>query len=156
MIVFELQCRLNHRFEGWFASGDDFDDQQRRGLLTCPNCGGSHVSKLLTAKIGKSESASRPANVPVPAQGPAAQSDQGASVQVGMPDEKQFMALIEHVMANTENVGARFAEEARRIQHGEAPERGIRGKASPEEVSELLDEGIGVVPLPVPPREDWH
>jgi hypothetical protein len=149
MIVFALQCAHNHRFEGWFASGDDFDDQQRRGLLTCPSCGESHVSKLLTAKIGRSDTASRD-------RGRDAPVTEKTEAPVGLPDPQQVRALVEHMLANTEDVGKRFADEARRIHRGDAPERGIRGSASAEEVTELLDEGVPVLPLPVPPREDWH
>jgi hypothetical protein len=151
MIVFELQCANNHRFEGWFASGDDFDAQQQRGLLSCPSCGEARVSKLLTAKIGRSESASRQQD---PA--PAAPAATAVPAPTGAPDPARIRAFVEHVLANSENVGKRFAQEARRIHQGDAPERSIRGEASADEVGELLEEGIGVLPLPVPPQDDWH
>ncbi len=149
MIVFALQCAHNHRFEGWFASGDDFDSQQRRGLLTCPTCGESHVSKLLTAKIGRADTAARARSRSEPVV-------ESTPVPVGLPDAQQVRALVEHMLATTEDVGKGFAQEARRIHRGDAPERGIRGSASRDEVSELLDEGVPILPLPVPPREDWH
>jgi hypothetical protein len=147
MIVFELKCPKNHRFEGWFASGEDFESQRRSGLLSCPTCGNASVSKLLTAKIRKSEAE----------QGTSGSAEHGKpEVPVAALDRRQMAALIDHVLAGSEDVGARFVEEARRIHRKEAPERSIRGRASAEDVDELLDEGIAVLPLPVPSREEWH
>jgi len=148
MIVFELKCSKNHRFEGWFASGEDFESQRRGGLLLCPTCGNASVSKLLTAKIRKSE-----AEHSAPPQRP---QRGGAEMPVAALDRRQLAALIDHVLSVSEDVGAQFAEEARRIHRKEAPERSIRGRASAQEVDELLDEGVAVLPLPVPPQEEWH
>ncbi|SRR5579871_4450210 len=148
MIVFELKCSKNHRFEGWFASGDDFESQRERGMLSCPTCGTASVSKLLTAKIRKSDHE--------PAAAAPASAKAKSQRNVATLDPRQFMALVDHVLANSEDVGERFPEEARRIHRKEIPERSIRGKASQDEVEELLDEGISVLPLPVPPQEEWH
>ena len=146
MIVFELICPEQHRFEGWFASAGDFDSQKARGLLSCPSCGNSDIEKLLTAKIGSAESTEAPArphrkknSLPVPAH---------TTIKL-----HEFIA---QVLKNTENVGPKFAEEARRMHYAEAPERAIRGTASRQETEELLDEGIPVMPLPIPPQGDWH
>ena len=143
MIVFELICPDQHRFEGWFASDEDFDGQKSRGLLSCPSCGKGSVEKLLTAKIGRGEGTS--ADLPVPAAAGAPSQGQGS-----------LHELIEHVLKNTENVGERFADEARAIHKEEAPSRAIRGTATRKETEKLLDEGIPVMPLPIPPKSDWH
>lgn len=142
MIVFELICPNHHRFEGWFASAEDFGDQKAGGLLSCPACGHSHIEKLPTAKIRKPEQqtpvAPQPAQPPVPRQ-PASLGE-----------------LIDFILANTEDVGADFPEEARRIHNSEAPHRNIRGTATRQETEELLEEGVPVMPLPIPPQADWH
>jgi hypothetical protein len=143
MIVFELICPDQHRFEGWFASAGDFDGQKSRGLLSCPSCGKGSVEKLLTAKIGRGEGTT--ADLPVPAVG-------------GTPNQGQVSLheMIEHVLRNTENVGERFADEARAIHKEEAPSRAIRGTATRKETEKLLDEGVPIMPLPIPPKSDWH
>ena len=139
MIVFELICADRHRFEGWFASAEDFEGQKARGLLSCPACGASRIEKLLTAKIGRPD-----AEAPASAQ-PA------ASAKPRSVDE-----MINAILLNTENVGKDFPAEARRIHRAQARERNIRGIATGEETRDLLEEGIAVMPLPIPPREDWH
>jgi hypothetical protein len=142
VIVFELICPDRHRFEGWFASSDDFERQKSRGLLSCPVCSDSSIEKLLTAKIGKPEA------------GPAGEKAHPVPAQTAVPGG--LNALIDYVLLNTENVGENFAAEARRIHYKEVARRNIRGLASGEETRELLEEGIAVMPLPVPPRKDWH
>jgi len=142
MIVFELVCPDRHRFEGLFASAGDFESQKAHGLLSCPVCSDSSIEKLLTAKIGKPEAESKENNT-LPA-GP----------QAAPP--RNLNELIEYVLLNTENVGKEFPSEARRIHYKEIPQRGIRGLATGEETQELLEEGIAVLPLPIPPRRDWH
>jgi hypothetical protein len=142
VIVYELICGDRHRFEGWFASAEDFDGQKSRGLLSCPICSGSNVEKLLTAKIGRSETDASTAG----AQQPPAPSARPSSLH----------ELIDAILLNTENVGRNFPAEARRIHRKEARQRGIRGVATGQETRDLLEEGIAVLPLPIPPREDWH
>ena len=142
MIVFELVCDMEHRFEGWFASSNDFDRQQGRGFLACPSCGSSTVRKLLTSKIGRSEAKPMPA---VPAV---------ASAEVA--SGAQLSALIDHVLLNTEDVGGDFVSEARRMHAQEIPMRGIRGQASSEESEALKEEGIPVYALPIPNRGRWN
>ena len=141
MKVLDLQCANAHVFEGWFASEDDFASQQQRGLVSCPMCGAAEVSKKLSAprlNLGAARDES-PARQDVVAGEPAAAELQAA-----------WMALARRVLANTEDVGERFVEEARRIHYGESPERGIRGQASRAETEALLEEGISVMPLPLP------
>lgn len=151
MIVFELACVLNHRFEGWFASADDFDAQRERGILQCPVCGASEVNKIPYAKIAVTDAPAReqpfvtaPAAVPV--------------TQQPSPEArfKAVAAFVARVLAQTEDVGRAFPEEARRIHYEEAPSRPIRGQATPEETRDLLEEGIEVLPLPVPPEDAWN
>ena len=159
MKVLDLQCPASHVFEGWFGSEDDFQGQLARGLVECPVCGDKQVSKKLTAaRLNLGAGRAQEAGV-VPsgatsgaASGPAAPPAAAPAPAEGMPVALQaaWMKAVRHVMANTEDVGERFAQEARRIHYGESEERGIRGQASPEETRELLEEGIGVLPLPVP------
>jgi hypothetical protein len=141
MKVLNLQCSQTHGFEGWFASEDDFQDQLARGLVECPLCGDAHVNKLPSAPR-LNFGASAPAAAAAPKQ--EVMSAPNAQLQAA------WMQLVQQVMANTEDVGERFAEEARKIHYGETEERGIRGQASREETQALLEEGIGVLPLPIP------
>ena len=143
MIVYELICADRHRFEGWFASADDFDAQKARGLLACPVCGASSVEKLLTAKIGRSEAEEKA-------------PQEGAKEETAPATQRPLNELIDAILLNTENVGRNFPAEARRIHRKEARQRSIRGVATGEETKDLLEEGIAVMPLPIPPREDWH
>jgi len=143
VIVFELICPKRHRFEGWFASACDFEGQKDRGLLSCPSCGRAEIEKLPTAKIRTTDPEVLPAV-----------SEQQASAPGQPPANLQ--ELIDYVLMNTENVGRKFATEARRIHQREVPYRGIRGTASRQEAEELLDEGIAVMALPIPPQNDWH
>ncbi|HEY4370524.1 MAG TPA: DUF1178 family protein [Burkholderiales bacterium] len=155
MIVFNLSCAADHRFEGWFASGEDFDAQRGRGLLSCPLCGSSEVSKQLSAPrlnlhAQPEPKRNKPAREGAPV--PAAQGEGGAAKPVAMLSQQQqdaLRALIGEVLANTEDVGDRFAEEARRIHYKETEARAIRGVASREEAEALVDEGIEVAQLPV-------
>lgn len=140
MIVFELICAAHHRFEGWFASGEDFDRQRERGLLKCPVCTTDRVEKLLSAKIKK----------------PAAASATKAEARTPQQEAASWSALLDRILANTEDVGRQFADEARRIHYEEAPRRSIRGVATRDETQELVDEGIPVAPLPIPPRGEWN
>jgi hypothetical protein len=147
MIIFELACASGHRFEGWFGSGEDFQGQRDRGLLACPTCGSHEVVRIPHAKIAVAEA---PAATPVHGGPPV---DHHAS-----PAERfqAVAAFVRQVIAQTEDVGREFPDEARRIHYDEAPSRAIRGVASAAETRELLEEGIAVLPLPVPPREDWN
>jgi hypothetical protein len=141
MKVIDLRCQSGHRFEGWFASDDDFLDQNGRGLIECPLCADRVVVRLPSApRLNLSH-----AREPQPQQPTLpAVADDGAALQ------KRWLEVVRHVIANTEDVGERFADEARRIHYGETPDRAIRGQASADERESLRDEGIEVHPLPVP------
>ncbi len=135
MKVLNLRCAQDHRFEGWFASDEDEASQRERGLLVCPMCGDSDVQRLPSAprlNLG----AARPAE----------------AVALPAPDDLQALWLqaVRRVIERTEDVGERFAEEARRIHYGEVPQRGIRGQASRIEAEALKEEGIEVMTLPLP------
>lgn len=139
MKVLDLQCLDGHRFEGWFASADEFESQLSRKLVACPVCGVTSVSRLPSApRLNLSGATQAPA--PAPAQ------QKPNSVQL----QAQMMRAIREVLEKTENVGERFAEEARRIHYDEAPARNIRGVASVEDAKALVEEGIDIMPLPVP------
>lgn len=150
MKVLDLQCSASHVFEGWFASEDDFQGQLQRGLVECPVCGDAHITKKLSAPRLNLGAAAPPAAPAAPAgkQEVTNTPEMGQGAHAAL--QAAWMKAVRHVMANTEDVGERFAEEARKIHYGEAQERGIRGQASPEETEALLEEGIGVVPLPMP------
>jgi len=135
MKVLDLQCSDGHRFEGWFASADEFEAQLSRKLVACPVCGATGVSRLPSAPRLNLSGAGE---APGPAPKDAAQRQALA------------MRAIREVLEKTENVGERFAEEARRIHYDEAPARSIRGVASADDVRSLMEEGIDVLPLPVP------
>ena len=141
LIVFNLACAEDHRFEGWFASAEDFDDQSRRALLSCPSCGSVDVRKQLSApRLNLSG-------------GGADDSAAGATQGVALvkPDQQaQLRELIRQVIESTEDVGQQFPEEARRIHYKEVKPRAIRGMASQDEAKALVEEGIAVAHLPFP------
>jgi hypothetical protein len=141
MKVLDLQCENAHVFEGWFASEDDFASQQQRGLVACPMCGASHVSKKLSAPR---------LNLGASRQEPQVRQDVAAGEPVAAELQAAWLALARRVLTQTEDVGERFPEEARRIHYGESEQRGIRGQASHEETQALLEEGISVMPLALP------
>ena len=139
MKVLSLQCSHGHAFEGWFGSEDDFQDQLGRGLVECPLCSDVQVAKLPSA--------------PRLNLGAAAPAEPPRQAVTAMPDatmQAAWMQMVRHVLANTEDVGEKFADEARKIHYGETEQRGIRGQASREETASLLEEGISVLPLPIP------
>jgi len=145
MKVLNLQCAASHSFEGWFGSEADFQDQLQRGLVECPLCGQTEITKLPSAprlNLG----------APQPAQPAAAapQQQQPVAAPTAAALQAAYLKVVRQVMASTEDVGERFAEEARRMHYGETEERGIRGQASAAETEALLDEGIAVLPLPIP------
>jgi hypothetical protein len=171
MKVLNLQCGGMHTFEGWFGSEEDYQSQRERGLVACPLCADTEVRKLPSAprlNLGATEprqskpvsqessSATTDAVTPstnLPAR-PTAETVASSLAQVHPETaemvQEAWMKMVKHVIANTEDVGQNFAEEARKIHYGESEERNIRGQASVEETKDLLEEGIDVLPLPVP------
>ena len=130
MVIYNLVCRKNHCFEGWFPSFEDYQKQAEKKLLSCPTCGSKKVEKVPHAcavHVKKREPALSPAEF------------------------KEMLIRVHHyVNENFENVGPRFAEEARQIHNGKADERPIHGTATAEETKELAAEGVPVVALPKP------
>ena len=135
MKVLNLRCSNDHRFEGWFASDDDFQSQGERGLVSCPMCNDSSIFRLPSAP-----------RLNVSKQREVATTEPGAQAQM----QAHWLRAVRHMMKNTEDVGDRFPEEARRIHYGETQERGIRGRASPEDANALREEGIEVVAVALP------
>lgn len=141
MIRYALKCEKAHEFEAWFASSSAFDAQKRDGQVLCPACGSGNVSKRVMA--------------PNIATGARQQSPENSSPKDKATAEAEQLArkLRDYVVSTSDNVGDRFAEEARKIHYEESEARGIYGSASSEEVSSLNDEGIDVYPLPPLPKD---
>jgi len=148
MIIFELGCTSNHRFEGWFASDADLQSQMDNGLLECPVCADKSILRMPSAPRLNVSGAREPQPAPKPSSDLAPRADDKEPIEMTM--QAAWLRAVQHVMNNTDDVGDRFAEEARKIHYGEADERAIRGKATPDEAEALRDEGIDVVSLPVP------
>lgn len=156
MKVLNLQCSHQHAFEGWFGSEEDFQSQLARGLVTCPLCADPAIQKMpsaprlnlgAAANLPAAASGSRELSVPAEAASPAQEL---VAVAGGPARQAEFLKALRQVMANTEDVGERFADEARAMHYGDAEQRSIRGQASRAEAMELLEEGIEVMPLPLP------
>lgn len=134
MIRFSLHCEKDHEFEGWFSSSADYDAQSEGGLVNCPVCGSRKIGKTLMAPAV------------------AVSRDAPARPLAMDPEKREMMRklreMVQAVKQNSEDVGDRFADEARKIHHGETEARGIIGKASSEDARSLIDEGIDIAPLP--------
>ncbi|MPS26695.1 DUF1178 family protein [Pigmentiphaga sp.] len=137
--VFDLQCEHGHVFEGWFSSHADFDTQRERGLISCPLCDSKSIDKKLSAPMLNVSGSKAPA---APASREPGKAPMSPDMQAAM------LQQLREALRQTENVGERFATEARRIHHGDAPERPIRGVATQEERRSLTEEGIAVAPIP--------
>ena len=144
MIIFDLCCKQEHPFEGWFQSQDNYDKQLERGLISCPHCGSSEIRRVPSA-VHLTKPANTPAsNEPLPA----------ISAQTGSLDA--YQQLMSAIVKNCEDVGKNFAQEARKIYYMETPLRSIRGEASVEEYESLREEGIEVMRLPIHKKEDLN
>lgn len=137
MIHFSLLCPSDHAFDGWFKSSDAYEAQRLRGLVTCPVCNATEVRKALMA--------------------PALASSERIAVAAGHPDHVRLRAALralrDKVVSEADDVGDRFAEEARKIHFEDAPARQIYGQATREDVSSLIEDGIEILPLPHLPEE---
>ena len=153
MKVLSLRCANGHGFEGWFASDEDYMGQNGSGAIECPLCSDRVITQLPSAPRLNISGAREPvAAAPVASTSPAPVATTTVTLTGAMSAEVQaaWLRTVRHVLANTEDVGTQFAEEARRIHYGEAKERAIRGEATLDERAALLDEGIEVMPLPIP------
>jgi hypothetical protein len=160
MIRYALRCEGNHAFESWFQSSSAYDQQVRRKLVTCPVCGSAKVDKAIMAprivgKKGRGRAAPPP---PVETAAPATpEPAQPSSTSLMMAQERELRTklkeLRDHIVKNADNVGERFANEARAMHYGDKEHRPIYGEASPDEAKSLIDEGIEVSPLPTLPED---
>ena len=170
MKVLDLQCGQQHVFEGWFGSEVDFQDQLGRGLVQCPLCCDATISKRLSAPRlnlgsareksadGEREQSREPSGNPAHEASREGSREEAAPARQDLVTGPQadpalaaaWMAIAKRIIANTDDVGDKFAEEARKIHYGETKERSIRGKASADETQALLEEGIAVLPLLMP------
>lgn len=136
MILFDLRCAKDHVFEAWFRDSAAYESLARAGKVGCPSCGSRKIEKApMAPRIGK------------------AASEKGSALTVSNEAaelRKQLTELRAKVEANCENVGDKFADEARRIHYGEADKRGIYGETSDDDARELRDEGIPFAKLPWP------
>jgi hypothetical protein len=168
MKVLNLQCAHQHSFEGWFASEDDFQSQLSRALIECPMCESTRIDKMPSAprlnfgaqqpRVTASHS-NNEAGRAADSNGLVRDGSASASAAIALTPapydnvaggQAGFLQALRQLMANTEDVGRRFADEARRMHYGDIEARSIRGQASASEAIELLEEGIEVMPLPMP------
>lgn len=147
MIVFDLLCGRGHRFEGWFGSAEDFTSQRERSLLSCPACGSAHVSRVPSAtraNLGAAE----PKAPAEPEKTPEMEGKDPFAIA-----QMLYSRMLDELLTKSEDVGKEFPSEARKIFYKETAARAIRGQATNEEHQDLLDEGIPVARLPIPPAD---
>lgn len=140
MIKYGLSCEHSHEFEGWFSSSADFERQAGASLVSCPVCGSVAITKQMMA----------------PSVATGRQKDAARAVVMGQAQKEavgRLKELVPQIRENSEDVGERFTEEARKIHYGEADARGIMGQATLEQAREMLEEGIDIAPLPVIPDD---
>jgi hypothetical protein len=133
MIIIDLSCDHGHSFEAWFQSHDAYEAQRAAGLVVCPQCGSTMISRVPSAiRVGKSR--------------------EGATVTESLEEGAALYAklqrVVEHILSDSEDVGGNFANEARRIFYNEAPRRAIHGEASLSDYEELQEEGIEIMLIP--------
>ena len=157
MIVFDLQCREDGtRFEGWFRSTEDFENQRTSGLLNCPNCGGDQVEKAVMAPaVGRkgNQRITKPARGPKPVVEPGQDAAVATMAPLSEDTKKALVAMAEiqrKVLEKSRWVGGRFADEARSMHYGETDAEPIHGETSIEEAEQLIEEGIEIAALPFP------
>ena len=151
MIIFDLKCApRGHVFEAWFASSAAFSEQQERGLVSCPLCGSAEVAKApMAPAVGAKGNRSAP-----PATAPELLSNDAEQVKAMLA---ALAAEQKRLLAASEDVGDRFADEARAIHLGEAPARAVHGCATRAQAEDLIGDGVPIAPLPfpvVPPGEE--
>jgi hypothetical protein len=157
MIKYQLKCGNDHAFEGWFGSSKAYDTQSKRKLVTCPVCGTANVEKAIMApRIARSRSRKPVRSEDVATEQPPAASANRSQHMLNGEQRKLLSTmrkLRDEMLAKSDYVGPRFAEEARRIHNEEVPARGIHGEATPDEVAELKEEGVKIYPVPVLPDD---
>jgi hypothetical protein len=161
VIKYTLVCDHKHTFESWFANSSEYDKQVKKKLVTCPICDSSHVEKALMAPRlnakGNKRKAGKPETVTAVQATAPATAPETTPVAIASPEEKEFRQklreLRNHLVKNSDNVGRKFPEEARKMHYGETEHRSIYGEASPEEAKELIEEGVELHPLPILPDD---
>ncbi|MBD3893280.1 DUF1178 family protein [Hydrogenophaga sp.] len=143
MKVYRLRCARQHEFEGWFACEADYTNQLQRQLLSCPVCGDTQIEKMLSAPRLNLHAA-RNDDTATPARSPGAAPSALSASQT----QAHLLHALRQVQADCEDVGKRFADQARAMHHGDIQPRSIRGSASPAVAQELIEEGIPVLPMP--------
>lgn len=144
MIKYQLVCSEGHEFEAWFRSSDDYDVQAERGVLECPHCGDGNIKKAIMApavKTGRARDRARDKEIAHRLRTVQAQVAEAAG------------RARDYVEKNFTYVGDKFPEEARRIHYGETEQASIYGKATAKEAQDLVEEGVGIAPLPEKPEE---
>ncbi|MDH5445648.1 MAG: DUF1178 family protein [Gammaproteobacteria bacterium] len=140
MIIYDLECGAKHRFEGWFKNANEYTEQQHSGLLICPVCGSERIRKIPSASyINKSGSSS--------------DKSEGTNLEKEVVQHQVVKMFHEYINKNFDDVGSKFAEEAKKMHYGETEERNIRGTATSDEIRELKDEGVSAVQLPPAPYD---
>jgi hypothetical protein len=170
MIRYALLCEAGHEFESWFSNSSGFEEQAKRGFVSCPDCGSVRVERAIMApNVARTdrgprliEATAEPATAPAPA-GPSAPAQAGAAASAGSDDaaapvvlmgEKEIAirqlltAIHAQIVEKAENVGKSFADEALKIHHGESESRPIYGEASPDDARMLEEEGVEFMALP--------
>lgn len=147
MIVYDLSCSEGHRFEGWFGSSADYDDQRARGLIACPHCGASEVGKAPMAPAVPAKGNQRQEVLPPQASQPMANTPMPPQVQQALAALAKAQA---EALKKSTWVGEKFAEESRAMHYGERDEAPIHGQATLAEAKALIEEGVPVAPLPFP------
>jgi hypothetical protein len=147
MIVFDLRCSGGHRFEGWFNSADDFAAQKKHKILECPTCGSTKIDR--TPSATRLNFGAQQKSVPAP-QKPEKTPQMEGKDPFAIA-QMLYSRMLDELLTKSEDVGKDFPAEARKIFYKDAAERPIRGQATQEEHDELLDEGIPVARLPIPP-----
>lgn len=164
MIRYRLECSAGHGFDSWFASSDAYDMLEARGEVVCPVCSDRNVRKALMApRIATERARGTPAAADAATAYGSSASEAGAHAAGEPPASPEAAAIVElrakikavrdEILSRSENVGSRFAEEARRIHFEEAPDRAIHGDATREEVVALHEDGIEVLPVPRLPED---
>jgi hypothetical protein len=153
VIKYALACEAGHGFETWFRSSDDYEKQRKRKLVECPACGSAEIEKqIMRPSVARTDKGASRAPVEAPA---AAEQPQPVAM---MSPQEQFLReklreLRDHVTKNADYVGDKFPDLARQMHYEEIDQRSIYGEAKPDEVKELIEEGVGVQPLPVLPED---
>jgi hypothetical protein len=139
VITYALICGNEHKFDAWFRNAQAYEDQHARGIVTCPICASSAVEKAMMAPAVSRTNSDK------------------VALSSGHPEHAQLIetmrALRTKMISEADNVGDKFAEEARKIHFKEVEARGIYGEATREEVSSLLEDGVDFMPLPTLPEE---